>query len=225
MLNAFRQSEVCTVHLGQNYFESRKVLNAFRQSEVCTFLTLRLISLAASAQRLSAIRGLYVTPTRNPPLCIQVLNAFRQSEVCTHCLLDDLPCKLPCAQRLSAIRGLYGGTGVETVTNKTCSTPFGNQRFVQTLLQVSKLLLRCSTPFGNQRFVLTAHSRSRSNGLCSTPFGNQRFVRLPVLNSQTFSNVLNAFRQSEVCTGSKKADDCIECRVLNAFRQSEVCTI
>ena len=107
----------------------------------------------------------------------------------------------------------------------------------------------CSTPFGNQRFVLDKVKPCISVTItCSTPFGNQRFVLAPALQAANISSVLNAFRQSEVCTSCNSSRTSVlscaqrlsairglyprirqivipKTSVLNAFRQSEVCTV
>ena len=61
----------------------------------------------SSAQRLSAIRGLYTL------------------------IAPQSGSSPPCAQRLSAIRGLYTiDSAIKVLADEMCSTPFGNQRFV-----------------------------------------------------------------------------------------------
>ncbi len=93
----------------------------------------------------------------------------------------------------------------------TCSTPYGNQRFVHKLFTKSSALhsraqrltaIRglythtsscakiafwlCSTPYGNQRFVhIPIHPDICNYFPCSTPYGNQRFVHIAHLKSCT----------------------------------------
>ena len=134
VLNAFRQSEVCTHGYPTCLEIAIFVLNAFRQSEVCTpndskelWEQVTLCSTPFGNQRFVHL-GANISISFP---AIFVLNAFRQSEVCTQFLVASV-----------------------LLRSTMCSTPFGNQRFVPSNNSTNKSVeILCSTPFGNQRFV------------------------------------------------------------------------
>ncbi len=84
MLNALRQSEVCTHNMYMpillHYFSAQR-LTAIRG--LYTYISADVWDNTKRAQRLTAIRGLYTEQSDRVDNLPLVLNALRQSEVCT----------------------------------------------------------------------------------------------------------------------------------------------